>query len=178
MNSGADYLILVKPTERDKSAVIAYRDEFVEPRDTHGTASLAAAATFEEWLQGVRNAENEATLREGYVPSSTYLAVRTSDDKLIGILAIRHRLNEALKIKGGHIGYSVRRSERRKGYGTQMLNQALSVCRDMGITKVLLTCDKDNTGSASVIRSNGGVLRDEYTTKDGVLAQRYWITLA
>jgi predicted acetyltransferase len=174
----ADSLILVKPTEQAKDAVLAYRKEFTEPRDTHGTASLCAATTFKEWLQRVRNSENEETVEEGYVPSSTYLAVSISDNKLIGILSIRHRLNEALEIEGGHIGYSVRRSERRKGCGTQMLKQALAICQDMGITKVLLTCDKDNTGSVSVIRHNGGVLNAEFRTRDGVLAQRYWITLA
>ena len=59
-----------------------------------------------------------------------------------------------------------------------MLKQALSICEDMGIYRVLLTCDKDNNGSISVIKANGGMLQDEFTAEDGNLAQRYWITLA
>lgn len=178
MNSRRDSLILVKPTEQSKDAVLAYREDFVEATDSHGTASLDKAVTFEEWLQHVRDFENEETVKEGYVPSSTYLAVRESDNRLVGMLAIRHKLSKALEFEGGHIGYSVRRSERRNGYATQMLKQALSICEDMGIYRVLLTCDKDNNGSISVINANGGILQDEFTAEDGNLAQRYWITLA
>lgn len=178
VNGRRDALILVKPTEQSKDAVLGYREEFVSDSDGHGTASLHKAATFEEWLQRVRNSENEDTVQEGYVPSSTYLAVRYPDERLIGMLAIRHWLTKALEFEGGHIGYSVRRSERRKGYATKMLKQALSVCEQMGIYKVLLTCDKDNTGSSNVIRANGGVLQSEFMNDDGNLAQRYWITLA
>jgi predicted acetyltransferase len=178
MNGRRDALILVRPTEKSKDAVLDYRDEFASPADAHGTASLSNAATFEEWLQRVRDLEKLETAPAGYIPSSTYLAVREHDERLVGILQIRHWLNEALEFEGGHIGYSVRRSERRKGYATQMLRQAVSVCGRMGINKVLLTCDKDNIGSARVIKANGGILHTEFTSGNGNLAQRYWITVA
>jgi predicted acetyltransferase len=177
MDSRRNALVLVKPTEQSKDAVLAYRDEFAVPGDGHGTASLGSAATYEQWLQRVRDLEHNETLPEGYVPSSTYLAIRKADQKVVGMLAIRHWLNEALEFEGGHIGYSVRVSERRKGYATEMLKQALSICAEMRITEVLLTCDKGNVGSVSVIKANGGVLHSEFSEADGNLAQRYWITL-
>jgi len=171
-------LVLVKPTEQSKDDVLAYRDEFRGPRDAHGTASLDKAATYEEWLQRVRDSEDERTVQQGHVPSSTYLAIRKVDQKIVGMLSIRHWLTEALEFEGGHIGYSIRVSERRKGYATEMLQQALSICTEMGITKALLTSRTDNTGSASVIKANGGVLDSEFLDADGNPAQRYWITVA
>ena len=98
--------------------------------------------------------------------------------RIVGMLQIRHWLNDALRFEGGHVGFSVRASERRKGYATQMLKQALALCKERGIDKVLMTCDKDNIASSSVIKKNGGVLQDEFTTNDGNLAQRYWITVS
>jgi predicted acetyltransferase len=95
------------------------------------------------------------------------------------MINIRHRLNEFLAREGGHIGYSVRPSERRKGYATRMLQMALQKCAEMGLEKVLIACDKENIGSAKVIMNNGGVLESEIT--DGSLAevvQRYWIDLS
>lgn len=178
MNSGPDTLILVKPTEEFKDAVLGYREEFVAASDRHGTAALSEAASFEEWLQRVRDFEDEKTVKAGYVPSSTYLAIREDDGRLVGMVSIRHRLTEALEFEGGHIGYSVRRSERRKGYATQMLKRALSICAEMGIDKALVTCDKGNTGSIRVIEANGGVLQSEFTNDDDARVRRYWIAVA
>jgi predicted acetyltransferase len=126
--------------------------------------NYVTADTYEEWLQRVRYLEHKETLPEGYVPSSTYLAIRKADQRLVGMLAIRHWLNEALKFEGGHIGYGVRVSERRKGYSTEMLQHALSICAELRITKALLTCRKDNVGSASVIKANGGCCTPNFQT--------------
>jgi predicted acetyltransferase len=175
--SGRDGLVLVKPSEEFASDVIAYRDEFTQHVETlHGAGSLSRAATFEEWLRDVRAFENEMTVPVGMVPATTYLAVRESDNRLVGIVNIRHRLTNALRLEGGHIGFSVRRSERRKGYATQMLRQAIAICRDMGIDAVLVTCDENNTASACVIKANGGVRADDAATVDGRSIQRFWIT--
>ena len=89
---------------------------------------------------------------------------------------IRHYLNEALLLKGGHIGDGVRPSERRKGVATKMIGLALQECKRLGINKVLMVCDKDNVGSSKSILNNGGVLENEVVV-DGVTEQRYWITL-
>ena len=108
-----------------------------------------------------------------WVPSTTRWLVDGSG-RVLGAVNIRHALNEYLREKGGHIGYGVRPSERRKGYASEMLRQALEIVRGLGIDKVLITCDKDNLGSAGTILKNGGVL-DSEGVDHGKVFQRYWI---
>lgn len=92
------------------------------------------------------------------------------------MIDIRHRLNDYLFQYGGNIGYSIRKSERRKGYATEMLGLALEECKRMNMDKVLVTCNKCNDGSAKTIKKNGGRLENE-VLEDGELIQRYWITI-
>lgn len=127
-------------------------------------------------MQTVTDNAREETVHPGLVPATTLLAVRTSDNRLVGMVNIRHRLNDWLLQSGGHIGYGVRRSERRRGYATAMLRQALGYCRRMGMPRVLVTCDSENIGSARTIMKNGGVLENEIPDGDRV-KQRYWFTL-
>ena len=115
--------------------------------------------------------------QDGRVPDSTFFCLDTDRNIFVGAINIRHYLNEELLYTGGHIGDGIRPSERRKGFATAMIGLGLEECRKLGITKVLMTCDKDNTGSARSIMNNGGVLENE-VMEDGVLEQRYWITLS
>lgn len=115
--------------------------------------------------------------QDGRVPDSTFFCLDTDRNIFVGAINIRHYLNEELLYTGGHIGDGIRPGERRKGYATAMIGLGLEECRKLGITKVLMTCDKDNTGSARSIMNNGGVLENE-VMEDGVLEQRYWITLS
>ena len=96
--------------------------------------------------------------------------------RILGAIDIRHELNAYLHTYGGNIGYGIRPSERKKGYATQMLNLALEQCKILGMQKVLITCFKDNVGSAKTILNNGGVLENE-VAENGILKQRYWITI-
>lgn len=170
-------LKLVEVSENFREQVLEYKDEFDNNNEIlHGTAGLGKAENFEEWLKAIVDNSFEETVRQGFVPSSTYLAVRVEDDKLLGMIDIRHKLNEYLFNFGGHIGYSIRKSERRKGYAKEMLEQALGKCREMGLDKVLITCDKENIASASTIKSQGGVLENEVNEEDEIV-QRYWINL-
>ena len=115
--------------------------------------------------------------QDGRVPDSTFFCLDTDRNIFVGAINIRHYLNEELLYTGGHIGDGIRPGERRKGYATAMIGLGLEECRKLGITKVLMTCDKDNIGSAKSIMNNGGVLENE-VMEDGGLEQRYWITLS
>jgi predicted acetyltransferase len=119
--------------------------------------------------------ENEST-KHTEVTANVFLAVREEDDKLIGIINIRHSLNEYLYNYGGHIGYCVKKNERRKGYAKEMLKMVLEKCARLGLEKVLITCDANNIASAKTIKSCGGVLENEVPLEDTVI-QRYWVDL-
>ena len=118
------------------------------------------------------------TSGEGRVHATEYLAYRTEDNRLVGMLQIRHYLNDALLAHGGHIGQCVRPNERCKGYGTEQIAFALKECEKFGIERALIVCDKSNIASARTIQKNGGNLENEITdSTDGKIIQRYWITI-
>lgn len=111
---------------------------------------------------------------EGLVPDSTFFCLDTERNRFVGAVNIRHYLNDALLLNGGHIGDGVRPSERRKGIATAMIGLALEECRKLGIDRVLMVCDKTNIGSAKSIQNNGGVMENEIEV-EGCTEQRYWI---
>lgn len=124
------------------------------------------------------NSRKGINLKPGYVPQTTYWLI--DKDEFIGEITIRHYLTESLLRYGGHIGYGIRFSKWNKGYGTKMLALALKKAKNMGINKVLITCDEDNYGSAKIIENNGGVLENVVeNTIDGkkIKTKRYWIEL-
>lgn len=112
-------------------------------------------------------------LPERWVPSTFLIA--EVDGAVVGRVSIRHELNEFLAREGGHVGYGVLPGHRRRGYATEMLRQSVELARRLGIERVLVTCDDDNVGSATVIERCGGVLESRLVTGDGVLLRRYWI---
>ena len=117
------------------------------------------------------------TETNGRVPDSVFFLLDNDRDRLLGAVNIRHYLSDALLKEGGHIGDGIRPSERRRGYGTEIVRLALIECRKLGITRVLMTCDKDNVASAKTIIKNGGVLENEFVNSEGNIEQRYWIAL-
>jgi len=129
---------------------------------------------FEDYLKGFY--EDESITGDDKVPSTTYWGYDTERDIFVGAVNIRHRLNEQLLKNGGHIGDGVRPSERRKGYATQMIESALKICREMGISSVLMVCDSRNTASRKSILNNGGIMENEILA-DGILEQRFWIDI-
>lgn len=130
---------------------------------------------YRNYSKYVRELDNTDT-SGGMVPDSTYFCLDTERNMFVGAVNIRHYLNEDLLLHGGHIGDGVRPSERRKGVATQMIGLALDICREMGMDRVLMTCNKMNVGSARSIINNGGVLKDE-VTEGPTVTQRYWINL-
>ena len=162
------------PTEGDKRDVLAYRQEFLDNGDSmDGTAMLATAESYEAWLAAVRRNAREETVAPGLVPATTCLAY--ANGRLVGMIDLRHRLNAHLAAVGGHIGYSVRKSERRKGYASEMLKETLPKAWALGLERVLITCDSRNEASRRTILHNGGVLENQ-VPDEGRITQRYWIS--
>lgn len=119
---------------------------------------------FDEYIHQLHEESKGRNLPDGYVPHTTFWLV--DGDKFIGRIDIRHELNEWLKNEGGHIGYDIRPSERKKGYGTKILQKGIEKAKELGLNNVLITCDIDNIPSNKVIQKNGGELQDSFKTKN------------
>jgi predicted acetyltransferase len=99
-----------------------------------------------------------------------------SGQHVIGQSSLRHHLNPSLEREGGHIGYNIRPSERRKGFGTMILSLTLEKAKGIGLTRVFVTCDTDNVASARIIEKNGGRLQGQVISeRSGKLINQYWI---
>ena len=124
---------------------------------------------FAEYVATVRADGAETTPRRiGIVPHTTWWWVDGED--YLGRISVRHRLTEFLRDVGGHVGYYVRPSRRRRGHATAMLRAVLPYAADLGLEQVLVTCDDTNEGSRRVIEAAGGVLEDQRGVK-----LRYWL---
>ncbi len=172
-----DKIILVKPDLSYADEIIKYKEEsLAESPLINGSAGLDRFSSIEVWLEELKKRSCEDTVPKGLVPSSTYLAVREKDNYIVGMIDIRHYLNEYLTQVGGNIGYGVRKTERNKGYAKQMLKLALEKCKELKIKKVLITCDEDNIASEKVILSANAKLED-IRNVDGENKKRFWIDL-
>ena len=171
-------LKLVFPTEEYKDQVEDFLQEHFDNNEfeLHGDGELDTIKDFDKWLEKVRN-DVKDTAEKHRVPATLFLAVRKSDNRMVGIIQIRHKLNEKLLKDCGHIGDGVRPSERQKGYATKMIKLALEECKNLGIRRVLMTCYKENIASRKSIQNNGGILENEIIDEEGKTIQRYWISL-
>ena len=170
---------LVRPTEAHLDEVRAYREAFLAAGDSmDGTGPLRRCEDPEEWLRRVRSYEDPATVPEGLVVATQYLCVREKDGAVLGMLQLRHYLNEYLEKYAGHIGYSVRPDARRRGVAKWMLHEVLPICRELGLEKVMISCFTGNEASRRTILANGGVYENTvYEPDDREWLERYWITL-
>lgn len=171
---------LIEPTEGYFRQIREYRQEFLDCGDSmDGTDGLRHMEDPEQWVKHCRLSKDPDTVPEGMVPATQYIFVREDDDKIVGMLQIRHCLNDYLEKFGGHIGYSVAPSERRKGYASQMLREALPKCKELGIDEVLITCIDNNEASRKTILANGGSYESTvYEPDENVYLERYRITLS
>lgn len=170
-------LIFTVPTAEMSDQISLYRQEFLDAGDSmDGTGPLRRFADPAEWLRETQKYTDPATVPADKVQATQFVCVRASDCKITGMLQVRHTLNDYLAQYGGHIGYSVCPSERRKGYAKWMLRQALDFCRSIGITRVMISCKTNNEGSRRTILANGGVYENTVWDPNGKIElERYWI---
>lgn len=171
-------LVLIKPNIDYLDIITAYKNEFAQANEPiYGGAHLENYVDLVAWIAYTQAIETESGVKEGRAPSSTFLCVRQSDQKMVGICNFRHHLKQDFLINfAGHIGYSICPSERRKHYAKKQLKLALAKAHNLGITKVLVTCDVDNIASEKTILANGGVYDNTYVNPDDhSQTKRFWI---
>lgn len=157
---------LVYPKLEHKEKAIEFINEFYEYNsEINGSGALdyyLSDFTYEEWLDKVRKDIDMANIAPGRVPALTYFYVREEDDCIVGMINMRLTLNDFQRNEGGHAGYCIRPTERRKHYATSMLRDALEVYRLLSVPTVLVSCDADNVASQGTIKNNGGKLQREF----------------
>ena len=163
---------LTVPHERYKDSYIEAVYEYIREKRTVNWHPEILRARFDEYLKVVEQMETDPLA--GMVPSSLFWLVADGHG-YIGDVDVRHYLIDSLKRYGGHIGYKIRPSFRRRGYGGLICRLGIEQARLLGIGDILITCDDDNVGSYKIIEANGGVLQDRIDNGRGVLTRRYWI---
>jgi predicted acetyltransferase len=169
-------LFLAEPT-------VAYRDTFIqsvhefqaEGRQLNYDLNVLTN-DFSAFVQESHDAKDRSKLKPGRVPASDFWLI--DKNEFIGRLSLRHELNEFLLKMGGHIGYEIRPSRRKQGYGTEILRLGLEKTKELGLQRVLVTCDEDNIGSKKIIEHNGGKFENAIKLEgDHVKKLRYWIAI-
>ena len=170
---------LVRVSAEYADQIKEYRQEFLDAGNSmDGCGSLRRLADPYEFIQKCKDYERTETLPADKVIATQFLYVRERDNRLLGMLQVRHYFNDYLSKFGGHIGYSIRPSERRKGYAKAMLKSALPFCREINLENVLITCIEDNIGSERTIIANGGIYESTvYEPDEKVNLKRYWINI-
>lgn len=173
---------LENPSMERKNDVIEYMNEHVKYNSAiNGTGSfdhVLEDETYEECMDRYyKIQDNEYAKSIDRCPGKTYFLIRKNDNKLIGMINIRHHLSPKMLVHGGHIGYGIRPTERRKGYNKINLYLGLiKALEEFNLDKVMLDCDVKNLGSDKTIQALGGVLeRTDIDDYDGVLTNVYWI---
>jgi predicted acetyltransferase len=167
------------PTICHKVEAESFKKEFFEAQEQviNGSA-LLDQMDYEQWLINITNNKKENTVKSGWAVSDTFFAVNKPNNRIIGIIDIRHNLNnDALKKYFGHIGYAVRPSERKKGYATKILKMGLEYAKTVHIENVMLSCYSDNTASIKTIEKCSGKLTETKPYTDGKPLNIYWIKL-
>jgi predicted acetyltransferase len=167
------------PTLQHKQEAEHFKNDFFEVEENliYGSA-LFDKMEYEKWLVQNTNNRHESTVGSNWVVATTFFAVRKRDQKIVGMIDIRHNLkHDFLSQYGGHIGYSVRPGERKKGYATEMLKEGLEYVKSLNIEKVMVSCYADNIPSIKTIEKFNGVLSEVKPYPDGKLINIYWINL-
>ncbi|MBE1556083.1 GNAT family N-acetyltransferase [Sporosarcina limicola] len=169
---------LVKPTIELQDEYMSFYEEWGGSGEEFIPWVIGKDPTdFGEMVKELQNAEKGIGLRPGWVPDTTYWLVN-SERRVLGAVNIRHDLTEHLRNVGGHIGYGIRPSERKKGFATKVLELSLVKMKALEINKVLVVCDEVNVGSEKTILNNGGVRDEDYVDENGNVVRRFWIEIS
>lgn len=171
--------ILIRPTTEYANQISEYRQAFLDAGDSmDGTGPLRRIEDPNEYIKFCQECEDPATVPANFVRATQFLLIRKCDDRLLGMIQVRHYFNDFLEKFGGHIGYSVRPDERRKGYAKEMLKMVLPFCKEIRIEKVLITCIDGNIGSEKTILANCGKYESTiHEPNDNINLKRFWIVL-
>ncbi len=169
---------LIEPSNEYIESIRAFRAELLNCGSSmDGTGSLRRTEDPAEWIKNSAEWKFPENIPEGRVPATQFMYVN-EDGKVVGMLQIRHYFNEELKKYGGHVGYCILPSERRKGYAKAMLKAALPECRKIGLDRIMISCYPENEGSRKTILANGGIYDSTvYWEEREVYLERYWIDL-
>ena len=171
-------VFLTTPSGEYLEKIADYREELLKENFMPGCGPLRTTPNLKKWLKKTASYSNEDTVPSKLVVSTQFICIRKSDERLVGMIQVRHSLNDYLSKFAGHIGYSVRPSERKKGYAKEMLRLALGYCKEIGVENVLIACEENNEGSRRTILSNGGVYEETvYEPDKKQNLQKYWIEL-
>ncbi len=170
---------LIKPDISYIDGITSFRQEMLDANSSmDGTGPLRRMDNIVEWLVFNQKLENKDTVPENWVSTEQYIYVRERDNKIIGMIQFRHYFNDYIEKYAGHIGYSIRPDERRRGYAKKMLSDCLQLCKDHGLENVLISCVTGNEGSKRTIIANGGIYENTvFCEADDVYLERYWIYL-
>ena len=168
-------MFLARPTMDLKEEYIDFYQEWKESGEEMIPFVIKKSpVNFQSMLDYLSDCEKGIEPPESWIPeSSTYWLI--DNNEMVGVVNIRHRLTEALFKTGGHIGYGIRPSKRRKGYATQILSLALEKSKELNFDKVLLVCNSTNDASKKVILNNGGISAKDFIDEQNNILKRYWI---
>lgn len=170
---------LIEPSELYLEQIAEYKQACLDANSSmDGCGPLRRCENPTAYISECKKYTNPNTLPKEFVIATQFLYIRKTDNCLVGMIQVRHYFNDYLSKFGGHIGYSIKPNERRKGYATAMLKTVLSYCKEIGLDKILITCLDDNIGSEKTILNNGGVYESTvYEWREKRHLKRFWITL-
>lgn len=175
----AGEFFLVEPCEEYAEQIAEYKQAFLDADSSmDGCGLLRRCEDPLTYISECIKYTSPETLTEGLVLATQFFYIRKADNRLVGMIQVRHYFNDWLSKFGGHIGYSIKPDERRKGYATSMLKAVLPYCKEIGLDKILISCIDGNFGSEKTILNNGGIYETTVYEQDRKRnLKRFWITL-